>query len=240
MLDSEPSFAGARPAADEELGILLKSVEDFKALSGVFLKDGLGKIKRVAGGLVGCGGGVEAIEQAAGLGGRAHELAVGKTDSPPFFKRGEIAMIEDAETGLALVGGLVRRDGEVRKREDMLDEGCGVALLIGGGTEWVQHAFPLGLKLVEGILAVSSCPAAGGGIHGAGAALGLHHENVSIGALDDEVPFPPYAAIVLIEESPADAKLRPEHGEKRGDSLLALGAGIRRGGVNPAGHLFEV
>ena len=148
-------------------------------------------------------------------------------------------MVEDAEAGLALVKGLIRRNGDIRQRQHVINEGRGVALLIGGGTEWVQHAFPLGFELVEGILAVSSCPAAGGGIHSAGAALGLHHKNVTIGALDDEVPFPTYAAIVLIEESPADAKLRPEHGEKRGDSLLALGAGIRRGGVNPAGHLFE-
>ncbi len=56
------------------------------------------------------------------------------------------------------------------------------------------------------------------------------------GGLDGEVPFPPDAAIVLIGKSPADAEFRPERGEKRGHGLLALGAGIRRGGVNPAGH----
>ena len=239
LLDGEPGFAGAGSATDEELGIFLQGVEDFKALAGVLLQDGLGEIKRVAAGLVRRGGGVEAVEQAAGLVGRAFELAVGETGGPPFFKRGEVASIEDAEAGLALVEGLVRRDGEVRKREDMLDEGRGVALLIGGGAEGVQHAFPLGFKLVEGILAVGSRPASGGGIHSARAALGLDNEDVAIGALDDEVPFPPDAAVVLVKKSPADAKLRPEHGEKRGDSLLALGAGIRRGGVNPAGHLFK-
>ena len=211
LLDSEPSFACARTAADEELGILLKSVEDFKALAGVLLKDGLGKIERVAGGLIRRGGSVEAAEQAAGLVGRAFELAVGETSSPPFFKHGEVAMIEDAEAWLALVKGLVRRDGDIRKREDMLDKRCGVALLIGGGEEGVQHAFPLGFELVEGILAVRGGPTAGGRIDGAGSALGLDHENVAVGTLDDEVPFPPDAGVVLVGKSPADAKLRPEH-----------------------------
>ena len=145
-------------------------------------------------------------------------------------------MVEDAEAGLALIGGLIGRDGEVRKRENAINKGRGVALLIGGGEEGVQHAFPLGFELVEGILAVRSGPTAGGGIERAGATLGLNNEDVAIGAFDDEVPFPPDAAIVLVGKSPADAEFRTESGKKRGDSLLALGAGIRRGGVNPAGH----
>ena len=74
---------------------------------------------------------------------------------------------------------------------------------------------------------------------GAGAAFGLHNEDVAIGALDDEIPFPPDAAIVLVGKSPADGEFRTECGKKRGHSLLALGAGIRRGDVNPAGHLLE-
>ena len=86
LLDGEPGFSSAGTAADEELGIFLQSVEDFKALAGVLLQDGLSEIKRVAAGLIRCGGGVEAVEQAAGLVGRAHELAAGEAGSPPFFK----------------------------------------------------------------------------------------------------------------------------------------------------------
>ena len=145
-------------------------------------------------------------------------------------------MVEDAEAGLALIGGLIGRDGEVRKREHAINKGRGVALLIGGGEEGIQHAFPLGLELIEGILAVGGGPTAGGRIERAGAAFRFNYEDVAVGALDDEVSFPPDAAIVLVGKSPADAEFRPEHGEKRGHGLLALGAGIRRGGVNPAGH----
>jgi len=145
-------------------------------------------------------------------------------------------LVEDAEAGLALIGGLIGRDGEVGKRENAINKGRGVALLIGGGEEGIQHAFPLGFELVEGILAVGGGPTACGGIERAGAALGLNYEDVTVGALDDEVSFPPDAALILVEKSPADAEFGPERGEKRGHGLLALGAGIRRGGVNPAGH----
>jgi hypothetical protein len=114
-----------------------------------------------------------------------------------------------------------------------------VSALVGERQQRIQDALPLGLKLVEGILAVGSSPAAGGGIERAGATLGFNNEDVAVGALDHEVALAPNAAIVLVGESPADAEFGPEHGEKRGHGLLALGAGIRRCGVNPAGHLFE-
>lgn len=236
LLDGEPSFSSAWTAADEELGIFLKGVEDFETLAGMLLEKGLGEIERVAGGFVGRGGSEEAAEQAAGLDGGAHELATGEAGAPPFLKRGEVALVEDAQAGLALVGGLIGRDGEVGKREHAINKGRGVALLIGGGEEGVQHAFPLGLELIEWILAVGGGPTAGGGIERAGAAFRFNYEDVAVGALDDEVSFPPDAAIVLVGKSPADAEFRAEHGEKRSHGLLALGAGIRRGGVNPAGH----
>ena len=63
-------------------------------------------------------------------------------------------MFEDAETGLTLVGGLVRRDGEVRKREHAINEGRGVALLIGGVvvTETVFAIPGLGSLTVDVVL----------------------------------------------------------------------------------------
>ena len=86
LLDGEPGFPCARTATDEELGIFLEGVEDFETLAGVPLKDGFGKIERVAAGLIRRGGRIEAAEQAAGLDGGAHELATGEAGAPPFLK----------------------------------------------------------------------------------------------------------------------------------------------------------
>ena len=137
-------------------------------------------------------------------------------------------MVEDAQAGLALVGGLIGRNGEVRKREHAINKGRGVALLISGGEEGVQHAFPLGLELIEGILAVGGGPTAGGGIHSAGAALGLDNKDVSIRALDDEVPFPPDAALILVGKPPTNGKTLALASQMHGGIAFALGAGIRR------------
>ena len=69
---------------------------------------------------------------------------------------------------------------------------------------------------------------AGGGIHGAGASLGFHYEDVAVGALDDEVPFPPDAAIIFVGKSPADRKTLAKPSQMHGGIAFALGAGIRR------------
>jgi hypothetical protein len=84
LLDGEPGFSSAGAAADEELGIFLEGVEDFKAAAGVFLQNLLGEVERVAGGLVGRGGGVEGVEKTAGFGGVAFERPASEVAGPPI------------------------------------------------------------------------------------------------------------------------------------------------------------